>query len=248
MRRLLTLVAFLSMALGVAPGQTLGGITGVVTDPSGAVIPGASVVVTNTATNAARSTTTNTDGLYVFPDLVPGTYNVKASAPGFNTVVKQNIVLQVQQTERIDFKLEVGQATQTVEVAANAALLSTENATVGTVIEEQRIMDLPLNGRSYFSLVALSSQRDYRICTRRAGGRPSGRLARRSHHRRDWRARDVGKLHPGRHHQHRHRLQYLYPAAIGRCPTGIQGPVRDLSRGVRPGTWAGQRRHQTRHQ
>jgi hypothetical protein len=156
MRKLLILVGLFSIAIDVAPGQTLGGITGVVTDPSGAVIPNASVMVTNTATNVARTTTANADGLYFFPDLIPGTYNVRVAAGGFDTVVKQNIVLQVQQTARIDFTLKVGQATETVEVAANAALLTTENATVGTVIEEQRIIELPLNGRSYLSLVALS--------------------------------------------------------------------------------------------
>src|ERR1051326_6130907 len=154
MRRLLILAGL--FAFGIASGQTLGGITGVVTDPSGAVIPNASVMVTNTATNVARSTTTNTDGLYFFPDLVPGTYNVQVTAGGFDTVVKQNIVLQVQQTARIDFTLKGGQSTETVQVAANAALLTTEDATIGTVIEEQRIIELPLNGRSYLSLVALS--------------------------------------------------------------------------------------------
>ena len=102
-------------------------------------------------------------------------------APGFQTAVKTNIELQVQQTARVDFALTVGQAIQTVEVAANAALLTTENATVGTVIEEKRIMDLPLNGRNYFSLVALSPERDLRVHSRRAGRRPPGRIARRAH-------------------------------------------------------------------
>jgi len=156
MRQLLILVALLSFGLHEASGQTLGQISGVVTDPSGAIIPGASVTATNTATNGTRSATTNASGLYSFPDLVPGNYNVQATAPGFNTVLKQNNVLQVQQSATVNFTLEVGQATQTVEVAANAALISTENATVGTVIEEQRIIDLPLNGRSYLSLVGLS--------------------------------------------------------------------------------------------
>jgi len=146
----------LGAALGIASAQTGGEITGEVRDPSGALVPNASVTVINTATNAARLTTTNTSGLYSFPDLTPGVYNVKVVEAGFDTVVKANVELQVQQTLRVDFALAVGQATQTIEVAANAALLSTENATVGTVIEEQRIMDLPLNGRSYFSLVALS--------------------------------------------------------------------------------------------
>lgn len=148
--------ALLALVCGVTHAQTLGEITGVVQDASGALIPNASVTATNNATNVARTTLTNSSGLYSFPGLVPGTYDVKVTAPGFETAVRANIVLQVQQTARVDFTMQVGQAVQTIEVAANAALLNTDNATVGTVIEEQRIMDLPLNGRSYFSLVALS--------------------------------------------------------------------------------------------
>ena len=156
MRRLPLLIGLLGLAFVTAYAQTGGQITGVVTDPSGALIPGAAVTVTNTATNVARSTETNAAGLYSFPDLTPGVYDVKVVAAGFGTVVKTGIELQVEQVGRIDFALAVGQAQQTIEVAANAALLATENASVGTVIEEQRIMDLPLNGRSYFSLVGLS--------------------------------------------------------------------------------------------
>ncbi len=155
MQRFVSL-GLLYLFCGIASAQTLGQIMGAVTDPSGAAIPNARVTVTNMATSAERDTMTNTAGLYVFPDLLPGTYEVRVTVPGFDATRKPNIPLQVQQTARIDFPLKVGQATQTVEVSANAAQLSTENATVGTVIEEQRIIDLPLNGRSYFSLVALS--------------------------------------------------------------------------------------------
>jgi hypothetical protein len=151
------LLAFaLFLPLGVAFAQTSGSITGEVKDQSGAVAPNAAVTVTNSETNVARSTTTNAAGIYSFPDLTPGTYQVKVAAAGFSTVVKTNIELQVQQTARIDFNLSLGQATQTVEVSASGALLSTENATVGTVIEEKRISELPLNGRNFFSLVALA--------------------------------------------------------------------------------------------
>jgi hypothetical protein len=156
MRRLPLLIGLLGVAFAIAYAQTGGQITGVVTDPSGALIPSAAVTVTNTATNVARSTETNTAGLYSFPDLTPGTYNVKVVAAGFGTVVKTGIELQVQQVGRVDFALAVGQAQQTIEVAANAALLATENATVGTVIDGARIADMPLNGRFYLSLVALS--------------------------------------------------------------------------------------------
>jgi len=152
MRKVALLIGFLDVAFA----QTGGQITGEVKDPSGALVPNATITATNTATNVARTTQTNSAGLYVFPDLIPGPYQVRAATAGFQTAVTSNIELQVQQTARVDFALSVGQATQTVDVSANAALLATENATVGTVIEEQRIMDLPLNGRSYFSMVALS--------------------------------------------------------------------------------------------
>jgi Carboxypeptidase regulatory-like domain len=152
----MVLAALIFAAFGVASAQTAAEITGVVTDQSGAVAPAASVTATNTATNVERATTTNSAGIYSFPDLTPGTYQVKVAAAGFETIVKSGIELQVQQTARIDFTLAVGQGTQAVEVRANGQLLSTEDATVGTVIEEKRISELPLNGRSFFSLVALS--------------------------------------------------------------------------------------------
>src|SRR5690349_9521209 len=123
------LVLFLGMFLGVIvpmSAQTGGQITGEVRDPSGGFIPGASVTVTNTATNATRSTTTNSAGIYSFPDLTPGVYQVKVASPGFDIMLKTNVELQVQQTARVDFDLAVGQATQTIQVGANAAQLSTE--------------------------------------------------------------------------------------------------------------------------
>jgi hypothetical protein len=154
------LATFLAVIVPIS-AQTGGQITGEVKDSSGAFMPGASVTVTNTATNVARATTSNSAGIYSFPDLTPGVYQVKVVAPGFEVVVKTNVVLQVQQTERVDFQLAVGQAIQTIEVGANAALLATENATIGTVIEQRSIVDLPLNGRSFFSLVALSPNVTY---------------------------------------------------------------------------------------
>src|SRR5215472_16929901 len=147
--------------ISTASAQTLGEITGEVKDPSGAVAPGASITATNTDTNVARTTVTNAAGVYSFPALVPGPYQVKVEAPGFQPVVRSNIELQVQQTARIDFTLTVGQTTQTVEVSGAAQLLTTEGATVGTVIDEKRIVDLPLNGRDFLQLVALSPNVTY---------------------------------------------------------------------------------------
>src|ERR1019366_7652484 len=173
MRRLAVLIGLLGAALAMAFAQTGGQITGEVSDPTGALVPNATVTVTNSVTNMARTTTTNTSGLYSFPALTPGMYQVKAVASGFQTAVTSDVELQVQQTARVDFTLTVGQSTQTLEVVANAALLTTENATVGTVIDGARIMELPLNGRSFFSLVALSTNVTYGFT---AAAQASGRL------------------------------------------------------------------------
>src|SRR5216684_2992727 len=154
--RQLWIVLGLCMTIGIASAQTFGEITGEVKDQSGAVAPNAAITATNTATNASRATRTNEAGIYSIPALNPGTYQVKVEAPGFQPMVRNDIELQVQQTARIDFTLAVGQLAQTVEVSGTAALLATENATVGTVIEQKSIVDLPLNGRNFLQLVALS--------------------------------------------------------------------------------------------
>src|SRR5262245_37707377 len=145
-------------ALLAAPifSQTLGEITGQVTDSSGAAVPGARITATNTGTNATRDVVSNEAGIYSFPALQPGVYVVRVERAGFKTVTRSNIQLEVQQNARIDFEMSVGQVSETIDVSAEAAVLSTENATVGTVIENKRIVELPLNGRNYLSLVAMA--------------------------------------------------------------------------------------------
>src|SRR5260370_42061713 len=130
MRNFLLAIA-LCLPLGAAFAQTSGSITGEVTDQSGAVAPNATVTATNSETNVARSTVTNAAGIYSFPALTPGIYQVKVAAAGFSTVVNTNIELQVQQTARVDFSLTVGTANQMIEVTSSGGLLSTEHATVG---------------------------------------------------------------------------------------------------------------------
>ncbi len=156
MRRFVLVVLGVCLTMGYASAQTFASLTGEVRDPSGAVVPNVSVTATNAGTNAVRQTTTDVSGIYAIPDLVPGIYTIKAVARGFRTVERPNVELQVQQTGRVDFTLQVGQATQTVEVSGTTELLATESATVGTVIAQQQIVDLPLNGRQYLQLVALS--------------------------------------------------------------------------------------------
>ncbi|MBM3752384.1 MAG: TonB-dependent receptor [Acidobacteria bacterium] len=149
--------AFVSLLLAASAfSQTFGSLTGDVKDSSGAVVAGAAITVRNTATNGVRNAVTNEDGVYTIPALVPGMYEVKAEKTGFKAATRTNIELQVQQAARVDFNLEVGQVSEVVEVSSRLPLLSTEDATVGSVIEQKRITELPLNGRNFFSLVGLS--------------------------------------------------------------------------------------------
>lgn len=149
-------VVLLSMVAASAFAQGVAEITGTIQDATRGVLPGVSVTVTNEATNAERHAVSNSDGNYAFPALPPGRYTVALALEGFQTQTRRNIVLQVQQVARLDFTLEAGAVTESVEVTAGAALLATEDSTVGQVIENKRIVELPLNGRSYLQLTALT--------------------------------------------------------------------------------------------
>ena len=173
MIRLFLAGCLLSGGLGLQ-GQTLGSIGGQVRDSSGAVIPEAKVTATNAGTNAQRTAVSNEAGDYSFPSLPPGVYTVSAERPGFKTLVRTQVEIQVQQNARIDFELPVGQISESVEVAANAVMV-TENATVGTVIENRRIVELPLNGRNYLQLVSLAQNVSTGFSTQgQAGARQGG--------------------------------------------------------------------------
>ncbi len=134
--------------------QTQGEITGVVTDASGSAVSGATVSVTNAGTGAIRRTATNSEGVYSFPALLPGAYSLKVEYQGFKSALRDGIQLEVEQTARIDIALEVGSVGETVTITGGVPLLSQESTTVGTVIENRRIVDLPLNGRNFLQLVA----------------------------------------------------------------------------------------------
>ena len=137
-------------------GQTVSTeILGLVSDPTGAVIPGATVTVRRVATGDVRTAMTNETGNYIFPLLEIGEYEVTCSATGFKTELRRGIVLQLNQKARLDFKLQVGNQVETVEVRAAAPLLRTEDATLGSVIEQKRMVELPLNGRNFGQLATL---------------------------------------------------------------------------------------------
>src|SRR5439155_674502 len=156
MKKLLVVAALAGFSVCCLYAQTFGEVTGRVTDPSGAVIPGASVALTNVNTNAVRNAVTAEAGAYTFTSIPPGFYRLRTELPGFKAAVSEPFEVQVQQVVRLDVVLQVGQVSETVEVAATADLLQAETASVGAVVENKIITELPLNGRQYLNLVAMA--------------------------------------------------------------------------------------------
>src|SRR5260370_246791 len=156
---LLTTRFFAGLAIftAICPAQTLDtGILGAVTDPNGATVPGASVTISESATGLVRTVTTGPEGGYEVRYLRPGHYTVEVRATGFRSERHTGIDLQISQLARIDVTLQVGEVRETVEVSAAAALLQTENATLGGVVAHERVIDLPLNGRNFLQLSNLT--------------------------------------------------------------------------------------------
>ena len=151
-KAVLTAVMFSTVALAQ---QTTATLTGTVTDPVGAVVADVTITATNLATNAVRETKTGNTGSYTLPFLPAGDYSMTAVAPGFQQQKVDRLTLQVQQTARVDLQLQVGEVAETINVEAVAAVLQTDNATVGTVIDGDKIVDLPLNGRNFVQLAQL---------------------------------------------------------------------------------------------
>ena len=151
------LVMLLSVA-GLMPPVAMGqqataNVNGVVKDPNGAAIANAQVELTNVNTGVVRKTTTNTDGIYDFPSVVPGAYSMQTSAAGFAAVSQPPVTLEVGQTATFDFQLNVGGATSTVTVTAAAPVLETSTSELGTVVSPKEMNDLPLNGRNFTELL-----------------------------------------------------------------------------------------------
>lgn len=160
MKRWLTILmvsATILVCLPAAPAwaQATGSMTGLVTDESGSVLPGVTVEVVSEATGQTRVVVTRDDGFFTVPLLAPGRYQVRGSLEGFRTTVREGIVVSVDSTARIDLQLLVGQLAETVTVSAETPLVETANATMGIVIDEQKVVDLPLNGRNFTQLGTL---------------------------------------------------------------------------------------------
>ncbi len=129
--------------------QAQGSFTGVVTDPTGAVVPGAVVTVTEQGTGFARRTVSTNDGVYTLPLLPPGRYVITAEKPGFRTFQEGFIPLTVDQHAKVDIRLEIGSAATTVNVEAAPPVLDTQNYSIGTTVEQAKISQLPFNGRHF---------------------------------------------------------------------------------------------------
>lgn len=151
---MMRLLVFL-LASGAAFGQNAG-IQGVVTDPSGAYVPEVVITVTNLATGVVNAVKTNEQGFYSVPFLGPGSYRIEATQAGFAPQTRKELKLDVDQIARVDFILRIGSMAETVEVTATAALLESETTNVGQVIENKRIVEMPLNLRNYLELAQLS--------------------------------------------------------------------------------------------
>ncbi|SPE26797.1 putative Cna B domain protein [Acidobacteriia bacterium SbA2] len=149
------LLCFLALASTVAFAQ-VSRLTGQVTDESGAAVPGADVVLTNMGTHIARTAVTSNAGNYELVELPPGVYEATVTKTGFEVARQSNITIIVNQTARLDFALKVGSVTQEVTVTAAAPLLKSENATVGQLVDARQVTDLPLNGRNFVQLAALT--------------------------------------------------------------------------------------------
>lgn len=155
-RRFLSLFLLLMSSAFLVLAQTGATIVGTVTDPSGAVVPNANITITNTATNQDTHITSNDVGQYVVPDLQNGHYRVRAEAAGFKSAEEQDVVLNVGDRSRVDFKLEVGSAQESVTVEANPIAVQSESGEVSNVITGQQVEQLATNGRSIYSLAGIA--------------------------------------------------------------------------------------------
>ena len=156
MQKYLLILAALVCLTAAAFGQTsMGRILGTVTDTTGAIVRGAEVTITNTATGVVREVTTTSAGDYVAPDLEPGPYSVAVEASGFGKVVRVGLVLEVARDIRVDAQLKPGPVSQTVTIDSQAPVINTTNDVLGSTLSNEAINELPLQGRDFQNLAIL---------------------------------------------------------------------------------------------
>ncbi|MGB7148598.1 MAG: carboxypeptidase-like regulatory domain-containing protein, partial [Terriglobales bacterium] len=146
----------LMLALPLVAQSPNGVITGLVTDPSNRIIVGADILAINDVTSVKYSGKTNDDGIYVVPNLPPGAYRLQVSKVGFKTLIKPDIVLNIQDALSVNFTLPLGAAFESVTVEGGASMINTTDASVSTVIDHSYVENMPLNGRSFQDLILLT--------------------------------------------------------------------------------------------
>jgi hypothetical protein len=153
------LVVWLLLLMGVSTSfaQSTASLGGTVTDPTGAVVPGASIKVRSLATNLVRETVSDSAGAYVVPSLQPGDYEIRTTAAGFGTSVIKSVTLQVDQSVTANVRLNVQSTGETVQVEAGAApIIDSQTITMGQVIDKETVQNIPLNGRHFLDLTNLT--------------------------------------------------------------------------------------------
>src|SRR5580700_9077873 len=153
---LLGFVVLLLVSVSACLAQSTATLAGTVTDPSGAVVPGAQVTVHSLATGLDRQLVTDSAGLYVAPSLVPGDYQVQAKAAGFSQYTVKSVTLDVDQHVTVNIPLALSTAGETVQVESTASQIETQTMTVGQVIDKNTVQQLPLNGRHFLDLTVLT--------------------------------------------------------------------------------------------
>jgi len=148
-------IFFMTVVAGWSQTST-GTIIGTVGDESGAVVSAAKIIITNTETNAKLELVSNAEGAYTAPLLPPGAYSVKITAPGFKSFEQSGVQLRIQQQARVDMTLQVGGVSESVAVRADAAIVEATASSVGKVVDNRRILELPLNTRNIYTLVNLT--------------------------------------------------------------------------------------------
>ena len=214
---------FLAMAClaGSTYAQNVAQISGTVHDPSGGVLAKAEVKATQADTGIVHTASTDAAGQFVIPELPAGPYQLEVSATGFKTFVQTGIVLQVNASPVVNVTLEIGAVSEQVDVTADAAMVQTSSAGVGEVMENQRVLDLPLNGRQVTDLVLLTggailtlnggvssgftSNRNYPTVPIVIAGRIAGR----------------NRIHAGWRHTQRSRNEYKPSGSVSRRAAGI---------------------------
>jgi Carboxypeptidase regulatory-like domain/TonB dependent receptor-like, beta-barrel len=153
----LALLAVVVAAIPLVRAQSFtGAILGTIKDPSGAVMPGVTVSITNVATNMRSEVLSDDQGAFIAPELQPGRYTLEATLPGFKRAVREGIVLQVQQRAQVDIVMAVGEVSESIEVTADAQLTETTTSSLGKIVDNRRILNLPLNTRNVYSLIFLT--------------------------------------------------------------------------------------------